>query len=406
MNILHINTNDRGGAAKASLRLHFELLNQNIESKYLVLDQHYNFQEVYPFFENETKLRKFTNLITRHALPSFYQLYFKNKVKTYEHFSFPNSLIDITKHHLYEWADIIHLHYIAEFVNIPDFFEKCKKPVIWTFHDMFPITGLEHATGFEDKFGIIHTKKNEKIRIKNKRNIISSIKKAENIRFTSPSKWLKQKAEESNVYFSNKINVIPHSVDCSTYKPLDKEMCRNALNLPENKKIILFSTDSHSRANKKFDYVIDAMNKSKRNDLLLLTIGNCSTKKVDAKYEIINLGYIHNETFLPIVYSAADISIIPSIQESFSLVSIESMACGVPVIAFNTTGPAEIIKHNKTGYLAEISSTSDLAEGIDSVLNDEDNYRLMSNNARNEVLTNYNIAEIYKQYLNLYKQML
>jgi glycosyltransferase involved in cell wall biosynthesis len=406
MKILHINTNDRGGAAKASLRLHFELLKHNFDSKYLVLDQFYNYQKVFPFFENETKLRKFTNLITRHALPSFYQLYFKNKVKTYEHFSFPNSMIDITKHELYEKADIIHLHYIAEFVNISDFFEKCRKPVIWTFHDMFPITGLEHATGFEEKFGIIHTKTNEKIRNRNKKNIIGAIKKAEKIKFTSPSRWLKQIAEESNDFFLDKINIIPHAVNCNIYKPLDKQFCRKALNLPENKKILLYSTDSHSRANKKFEYVIDAINMSKRNDLLLLTIGNFSKEKVKVKCDIINLGFIHNEELLPIIYSASDITKIPSIQESFSLVTIESMACGVPVVAFNTTGPAEIITHNKTGYLAEIGVVEDLAKGIDSILEDANNYLSMSINARNTVLKNYNISEIYKLYLNIYNQSL
>jgi glycosyltransferase involved in cell wall biosynthesis len=405
MRILHINTNDRGGAAKASLRLHFELLNHNIESKYLILDKYYDFQEVYPFFENETKLRKFTNLITRHALPSFYQLYFKNKVKTYEHFSFPTSMIDITKHKLYEWADIIHLHYIAEFVNIPDFFEKCSKPIIWTFHDMFPITGLEHATGFEDKFGIIHSKENERIRIRNKNSMINAIKKSDNMRITSPSKWLKQKAEESNVFFLGKVQVIPHSVDCNVYKPLDKEMCRKALNIPENKKILLYSTDSHARANKKFEFVIDAINKSNRDDILLLTIGNISTENSEVNCDIINLGFIHNEELLPIVYSASDIAIIPSIQESFSLVTIESLACGVPVIAFNTTGPAEIIKHNITGYLAKIGDTTDLAKGINEILSNDDDYVTMSINARAEVLENYNISEIYKLYLNIYKQL-
>jgi glycosyltransferase involved in cell wall biosynthesis len=405
MKVLHINTNDRGGAAKASLRLHYELINNKIESKYLVLDQFYYFKEVYHFFENETKLTKFINLFKRHAAPSFYQLYYKNKIKTYEHFSFPYTMIDITKHTLYDWADIIHLHYIAEFVNIPVFFEKCKKPIIWTFHDMFPITGLEHASGFEEIFGIIHTKENQKIRIRNKKNIISAISKTENIKFTTPSKWLKKNAEESNDFFLDKIQVIPHAIDCNIFKQLDKNYCRKTLNLPEYKRILLYSTDSHFRANKKFEFVIEAINKSKREDLFLLTIGNFSKDNVKLNCDSINLGFIHNEELLPIIYSAADITIIPSIQESFSLVTLESMACGVPVIAFNTTGPAEILEHNKTGYLAELCSTYDLAKGIDSLLEDETKYLTLSVNARNEVLRNYNISEIYKQYLNIYKLM-
>jgi glycosyltransferase involved in cell wall biosynthesis len=85
--------------------------------------------------------------------------------------------------------------------------------------------------------------------------------------------------------------------------------------------------------------------------------------------EVINLGLIKDDNFLAGVYSAADITIVPSRSESFGQVAAESLSCGTPVAAFNTSGLKDIIDHKETGYLADYLDIADLARGVEYLLN-------------------------------------
>ena len=84
-----------------------------------------------------------------------------------------------------------------------------------------------------------------------------------------------------------------------------------------------------------------------------------------AGYKVTSVGYLSNEIDLAKLYSAADIVIVPSRQESFSQVSLEAISCGTPVVAFDYSGPRDIIKHKVNGYLAKPYDPKDLVNGIE-----------------------------------------
>jgi len=97
--------------------------------------------------------------------------------------------------------------------------------------------------------------------------------------------------------------------------------------------------------------------------------------------------------------------LVPSRQEAFGQVAVEAMACGTPVVAFGHTGLLDIIDHKVNGYLAQPLDTSDLAKGIEWILN-ADNSDVLSLHAREKVLSTFESHLVSKQYIELYNKLL
>ena len=117
------------------------------------------------------------------------------------------------------------------------------------------------------------------------------------------------------------------------------------------------------------------------------------------------LGHLHDDVSLRILYSAADVMVVPSLQENLSNAIMESLACGTPVVGFAIGGNSDMIEHQINGYLAQPFEPQDLANGIDWVLN-APNYQQLCDNARDKVLTHFDSRVVAKQYIERYKDIL
>ena len=159
------------------------------------------------------------------------------------------------------------------------------------------------------------------------------------------------------------------------FKPLDKEDCRSRLNIPPGKKVIFSLGDLIER--KGFAFLIDAMASihEKRDDVICFIggkgpeekklISQIHEKKMD---DIIILPGFIPDPMVPIWMNSADLFILPSLHESFGIVQIEALACGIPVIATNNVGSREIIGSEDVGLLCEPTNTESLAGAIVSGL--------------------------------------
>jgi glycosyltransferase involved in cell wall biosynthesis len=137
----------------------------------------------------------------------------------------------------------------------------------------------------------------------------------------------------------------------------------------------------------------------------LVVFGSSKPKKPQGfKQKAHYLGHLHDDVSLRVLYSAADVMVVPSLQEAFGQTASESMACGTPVVAFGATGLLDIVEHQKTGYLAKPFEVSDLAAGIDWVSN-APNYKDLCQNARQKVLQEFDSQVVAKKYIELYKQV-
>ena len=107
---------------------------------------------------------------------------------------------------------------------------------------------------------------------------------------------------------------------------------------------------------------------------------------------------------MSLLYSACDVMVVPSYQESFGQTAIESMACGTPVVAFGATGLLDIIDHRVNGFLAKPYDSESLADGISWILENVD-YNTLSENARNKVVNTFDIKNIAEKYISIYNDI-
>ena len=384
MKVLIINTIDSGGAANSCKRLHLSLLSENIQSKILLRVKQNDWPASQQFLPKPRKLKvvdKVRNKLYRIAKefqvyrPSFKnneQLQFlSDRSRSLELFSFPNSGLDITESPLYKEADIINLHWVANFLDFKSFFKKNTKPVVWTLHDMNPFTGGEH---YEERYLGIgkngrplermvteEEKKMSELNLILKKKALANIK---NLYIVAPSSWLAENAKESDLFNSYPIHHITNGLDSKIYKPIDKTFSRRLFNIPENKKVILFVADSLDNHRKGFIYLKKAFEQlPNREDLVLCAIGN-SVAEIKNNSGIINLGTIKDERLMSAAYNAADVFVIPSIMDNLPNTVIESLMCGTPVIGFPVGGIPDMVIHEENGLITEEISVAALVRSL------------------------------------------
>jgi len=107
-----------------------------------------------------------------------------------------------------------------------------------------------------------------------------------------------------------------------------------------------------------------------------------------------------------LAYSAADVFVAPSTQENLSNAVMESLACGTPVVAFNIGGMPDMIEHRANGYLADAFDTSDLANGLEWVIEDNERHAELSARARRKVVDTFAAPKVAREHLALYEELL
>jgi glycosyltransferase involved in cell wall biosynthesis len=141
--------------------------------------------------------------------------------------------------------------------------------------------------------------------------------------------------------------------------------------------------------------------------MLLVVFGDLEPDNVpDTGIETRHVGYIDNNERLSLLYSAADASVVPSLQEAFGKTLIEAMACATPVVAFASGGPLDIIDHRVDGYLAQPYDPSDLARGIAWCLDETEQGHDIGGAARRKVERDFDIHVVADRYRDLYERVL
>lgn len=422
MNILIVNTYDKGGAAKACLRLHEGLLNENIDASILLQNKKSNIPKAHtlnPKQKKRSTTQKFQNkflrilkelkLIGKESI-SEDVAFLKSRTKGLELFSFPKSNFDITTSPLYKEADIVNLHWVAGFLDYESFFKQNTKPLIWTLHDMHPFTGGEH---YEEEFlgmneeglPLKRTKTNNEKNIssKNERLVIQALKEVQNLTIVAPSTWLATAAQKSDAFKNRTVECIPYGLNSEIFKPRDLEYSRELLNIPKEKKVILFVADSISNHRKGYVYLKKAFEQLNRKDVVLCAIGN-SNGDLKSLNNIQELGHIQDERLMSIAYSAADVYVIPSLMDNLPNTVLESLMCGTPVIGFPVGGITDMIQTEINGLLAKEVSVDALLETLKSFLNTIDTFDCEK--IRRDAVKKYDLKVQTNAYIDLFENIL
>ena len=409
MKVLHLSTSDiDGGGARAAYRLHEGLKLKNIDSNILVRAK----------ASTDPSVISEKSVITKLGPPlSSFPLKFYPK--TSGMFSSQWFVDAIAPRANQIDPDIIHLHWICNgFVRIESL-AKFKKPLIWTLHDMWPFTGGCHYTndclGYQSQCGSCPQLNSQNTKDLSHWTLTRKSKawKQLNPVIVSPSTWLAKCALSSTLFANYRIEVIPHGLDLNKYKPIDQRLARNLLNLPPDKKLILFGASSgvtgHTR--KGLHLLQPALQKLHQADpnanLELVVFGASEpANPVELGFKTHYLGTYQDDISLSLIYSSADVMVVPSIQEAFGQTASESLACGTPVVAFASTGLQDIVNHREDGYLAKPFEIDDLAEGIAWILKDESRNLKLRQQARQTAERQFSLALQAQRYLSIYEQLL
>ena len=184
------------------------------------------------------------------------------------------------------------------------------------------------------------------------------------------------------------------------------------MNLPTNKRLILFAAQRATNANKGLAYLIEACNllaaqypELKESIALVVLGGKANQAVAELPFPTIPIDYVSDTATLVSLYNAVHTFVLPSLSENLPNTIMEAMACGVPCVGFNVGGIPEEIDHQKNGYVARYRDAADLAQGIRWVLCEAD-YAELSAQAVRKVLANYSQQAVALQYIEVYNQAL
>lgn len=422
MKITHLSTFDiQGGAARAAYRLHQGLIEIGQQSQILSLykaSQDINVLEV-----SGIELEKNLDFVYSNSIQNNY---INNQRSSLSNTLFSLSYPGLNLHQLdlIKNSDIINLHWVADGFQSPVTINKLLnlgKPVVWTLHDMWAFTGGCHYSAgcnkyqeeclncpqlSNDIYELPHANLKDKIDLFNHPNLV----------IVTPSKWLAECAKKSQVFRNNQIEVIPNSLDIEVFKPLPKSEAKQFFNISPDNIILLIGAADGKEKRKGFSELVTVLNICQKNPNFAqlindnkITIG-CFGKPNEELNQLnlntIYFGNIDSDEKLSKIYSAADIFILPSLEDNFPNTMLESMSCGTPVIAFNIGGIPDLIENKVTGMLIPPQDLNTMAEKIIECVLDLDLTKIMGKKSREVMEKNYYLSLQAQNYLTLYQNLI
>jgi len=413
--IVIINTSDiSGGAAIAAYRLHLGLSRIGESSRMIVKNKMTSDESVIcaPYEINDKK--EFQNQVDYNNYISSHRTGLSDTL-----FSYPDPGYDLSKIPYVQKSDIINLHWICRYqslLNLHNLF-KLGTPVVWTLHDQWPFTGGCHYTAgcekyrydcsscpqlTEDIFDLPSQVLKEKQRI---------LKNA-NLTIVTPSQWLAKCAKESSLLGNFRIKVIPNSIDTEIFTPISKSVAKEKIGIKANTITILFCAERILKKRKGFQEFINAflycLSDTAFKDLVesgrvkLLCIGDSNKNLNNDNIPLIQIGHLNSEKDLREAYSAAEMFVLPSLEDNLPNTILEAMSCGTPVVAFDVGGVPDIVSDNVTGRIVPKGDVTQLGEAILYMVVNSDRRKSMEKSCRNHIVDQYSLKKQAQQYTDLF----
>lgn len=409
MKILHLAMHEGSGAGRAATRLHSGLIMEGVNSSMLVLQKSSQTSSIVRLDPQTIPLKKMQAKLLGGQLSRLMgaKITFSINVA-------PSLILrQIEKFR----ADVINLHWVGwDYVRIEDL-SRLNVPLVWTLQDMWPFTGGCHYGEACDRYTqscgacpqLQSSREADLSRWVWQRKMRAW--KDLDLTVVAPSQWIANCAKRSSLFRDRRVEVIPFCLDTQIYQPIDQKTARTALNLPLDKRIVLFGALSATKDERKgFQFLLPALQRLSqqgwRDHIQLVIFGASEPESpIDLGFKAHYLGNL-DDTKLVQTYSAADVMVVPSTQESFGQTASESLACGTPVVAFNATGLKDIVDHQQSGYLVQPYEIEDLARGIAWVLEDDDRQSKLRQHARQKAEFNFHLELQVRHYRLLYQEIL
>ena len=365
---------------RAALRLHRAFLKNGIDSSMITLRRAIN---------DDEKIKqkgKISSIVAR--MDRSIQAYLnKNNIKELGTFTYPVLGSDVSQLGEVKKADIIYIHWaLGGFLNLTSFEKLAKlgKPVIFFMHDMWNITGGCHHSFTCEKYKshcfncpILPGQKTKDLSFKGFEKKLNLYSKYNNFYFISPSKWLYECAKQSALTKNKPLFHIPNILEKNFFKPFDKAIAKNLLNLNPNEPVIAFGATSIDSPYKGWNYLLKALkilaSETKFKNMSVIVFGGGYKKEIadEIPFQTTFTGYLRDEYSPVMIYNAADVFIAQSLADNLPTTVLESLNCGTSVVGFEVGGIPDMISHKGNGYLAKYKDANDIVEGIKFCINNK-----------------------------------
>ncbi|CAH1211455.1 D-inositol-3-phosphate glycosyltransferase [Paenibacillus allorhizoplanae] len=307
--------------------------------------------------------------------------------------------------------DIIHLHNIhGYYINVEllfDYLKEANKPVVWTLHDCWAFTGhcayfdfvscnkwesgcfdCPEKKSYPTSFYIDNSKDN----FLKKKNIFTGVK---NLTVVTPSKWLAETAKKS--FLSEyTITVINNGIDLDIFKPVSNDF-RTRYNLKD--KFIILGIASIWDRRKGLEHFMEISKKISLDEVIVL-VGLSKKQIKGLPNNILSISKTNNAKELAEIYSASDIFVNPTMEDNFPSTNLEAMACGLPVVTFNTGGSAECVDE-ECGISVSRGDINELLNAIKVIK--EKTKASYTQKCQEKARRFYNKDIKFNEYINIYR---
>ena len=301
--------------------------------------------------------------------------------------------------------DLIHLHNIhGYYLNVQvlfDFLNEYNKPIVWTLHDCWAYTGhcaYFIASGCEKwktecdncpskkEYPVSLVFDNSKKNYKQKKDLFT---KPQNITIVTPSKWLRDVTEKS---FLGKypVKVINNGIDLNKFKPTQGDF-RKKNNL-EDKFIILGVASIWEERKGLKDFI--KLNEMLSENEKIVLVGLNDSQLAELPKSIIGIKRTNGIEEMAELYSTADVFVNPTYEDNYPTTNLEAIACGTPVVTYNTGGSPESVFEGN-GFTVPRGDINELYNAIKKV----DGCKTPANDF-------LDASKRYKEYVDLYKEIL
>lgn len=372
MNILHISTEyNLGGSGRAAYRIHSSLQRRGHTSRMLVATPVMGVPDVGPIWRSlpwraaDWAAKRVTEALSLQYL-------------------FLPSSWNLLRHPWFRDADVVQLYntHGGYFSHAVVGVASRRKPFVWRLSDMWPFTGHccysyecdRWTTGcgacplLTDEPPLRRDRTAQLWRIKRR------LYERANVHLVAPSRWIADLAARSPLVGHWPRHLIPNGIDLNVFRPIARSAAREVLGLSPADAVVLFSSVETRAYRKGGTFLTEAVGRLRAGTdrrIRLLVVGHEARKWERAvTIPVTTVDTVRDDHLLAAIYSAADVFVHPSLADNLPNGVLESLACGTPVVAFDTGGVSDAVRHMETGYLARNMAADDLARGIDLILED------------------------------------
>ena len=310
-------------------------------------------------------------------------------------------------------AEIISLYWINGGFIAPEGLAGLTQPIVWRLSDVWPFTGGCHYPGQCTRY-TQHCGECPKLLRPSAMDASARLWarkekawRALNLTIAAPSEWMATLARNSALFRDRRVEVIPTGVDTDAYCPRDKTIARAKWQIPQDKTVIMFGAMDTNERRKGFAELNGALHilaEMPYKDQLMAVVFGSSAMEARLPIPTMFLGRLTDDAALATAYAAADMVVVPSLEDNLPNVALEALACGTPVVGFDVCGMPDIVRHGWNGALAATTSTQALAAAMAHVL---ENGRSMdmATNARSHALARFSLTQQAQLYLQLYRDL-